>query len=56
VRLLADVALTDHITVGFVWREWFDQLVDGGAFFGGTNEGFVRMHHSLVGLSLDVKF
>ncbi|MHC5018801.1 MAG: hypothetical protein ACYTGX_01560 [Planctomycetota bacterium] len=54
--LLVDWALTRNLSVGFVWREWFDQIVDGGAFFGKTNEAFIRMHHSLVGLSAQYRF
>lgn len=54
--VLIDWALTPHVSVGFVWREWFDQIVDGGAWFGRTNEGFIRMHHALVGASLEVTF
>jgi hypothetical protein len=54
--VLVNWAVTNHFSVGFVWREWFDQIVDGGAWFGHTNEAFIRMHHSLVGLSAQYRF
>lgn len=47
-------AILPHWRVGLAWREWFEQILDGGAHYGTVTEGFMRMNLAMVGVSMTI--
>ncbi len=53
--LRARYVLSDSVDVSFAYLQVFEQVMDGGSFFGVSNEGFFRLNHSFFGVGLAIR-
>ncbi|MCI0341061.1 MAG: hypothetical protein L0216_07880 [Planctomycetales bacterium] len=50
-----DYEISKSFRVGLVYRQIFEQVMDGGSFFGVSNEGFTRLNHTVLGLAITIR-